>query len=173
MIMIALFVALVVVFDVLSKFVPFLQMPNGGSIDLSVMVMVVASYILGWKKGAVVALLGLLVTFMFSPPYILTISQFLFDYVFPVMVMGIVSIVDFKNKRNIEIAISLFFLLRILSLVTSGAMFWPPEGSVAGTIEAWIFSLGYNLPYSIATYIVAIIATPLLLNRLRKIKNIN
>lgn len=169
---IALFIALLVVFDVLSKFIPFLQMPNGGSVDLGVIVLLMASFALGWKKGMIVALLGMIVTFMFSPPYILSIPQFIFDYVIPVMVIPFAAVI--KNRKSAMVMISIFavFVLRIVSLVASGALFWPPEGSVAGGQEAWIFSLAYNLPYSIMTFVVVTGTILILWNRIEKINKV-
>lgn len=166
---IALFIALLVAFDVVSKFIPFLQMPNGGSIDLSVIILLVASYTLGTKKGLVVAFLGMFVTFMFSPPYIISFPQFLFDYVIPVMIIPFAGIVRGKNAIAMMISITCVFVLRILSLVTSGALFWPPEGSVAGGVEAWMFSLAYNLPYSILTFVVVTTCIMLMRKRIERI----
>ena len=60
----ALYVALAVVLDYVSALIPFLQMPNGGSINLAVIPVFVASYHLGAKKGVAVGLLWWLVGFM-------------------------------------------------------------------------------------------------------------
>ncbi len=60
-------------------------------------------------------------------------------------------------------------LLKFISHVIAGAIYWFPEGEAAGSSAAWIYSINYNLWYNLATLLVAIIVTPILIKRLRKV----
>ncbi|MGL5977474.1 MAG: energy-coupled thiamine transporter ThiT [Erysipelotrichaceae bacterium] len=165
---IAAFVALAVVFDLVSKFIPFLQMPNGGSIELSVVAVICASFLLGWKKGVLVAFLAWIVGFMFSTPYIISFPQMMLDYIVPVGILGFAALIPatFNGKRFALPGTFVVCALRTISFVLSGVYFWPPEDAVAGSSPAWVYSLSYNLPYSLATMLVALILVPIIINRL-------
>ena len=45
-----------------GNMIPFLQMPNGGSIELELIPLMIASYHLGWKYGALCGLASFLLT---------------------------------------------------------------------------------------------------------------
>lgn len=47
----ALYVALYIVLKYVGNLIPFLQMPNGGSIELELIAVFICSYHLGWKIG--------------------------------------------------------------------------------------------------------------------------
>lgn len=161
-----IFVALIIVFDFVGKFIPFLQMPNGGSIDLGSIALLVASFSLGWKRGTVIAILAMLVTFMFNPPYIVSLPQFLLDYLLPWLATGTAAIwlSLIKGKYSIYIAVTIAMVLRFLCNLFAGVFFWFPEGEAAGSIGAWIYSLNYNAGYNIATMVVALILVPIIYN---------
>ena len=48
----AIYMALYVALKMVGNMIPFLQMPNGGSIELELIPLMIASYHLGWKYGA-------------------------------------------------------------------------------------------------------------------------
>ena len=60
----ALYAALYVVLKTVGNFIPFLQMPNGGSIEIELIAVFIASWHLGWSYGIGVALLSWLITFV-------------------------------------------------------------------------------------------------------------
>lgn len=216
----ALYVALYVVLKYVGNLIPFLVMPNGGSIELELVAVFICSYHLGWKFGIVDAVLSWLITIVLGfPMYFVHPLQILLDYILPLVVCGLASLLwpikesnktitvimglilglsaffgitnsyentiisdiiggifgvlmfvftywYLQNKKKYGIFISM--ILKYICQLLSGVYFWFPNGSVAGSKEAWIFSAGYNLWYNLVTLIVCIIIVPTLINRLSK-----
>ncbi len=163
----ALYAALYVVLWYVGEFIPFLQMPQGGSIEIEVAVLFVASYHLGWKKGLCVAALSWLLQFILGGArWFLNIAQYSLDYFVPLIVMSIASIY-WKGKYRYYVGVSVGMILKYVSTVLSGVYFWPPEDGVAGSAAAWVYSLGYNLWYNAATLVVCIILVPILIRSLQ------
>ncbi len=89
---IAFYCALAVLFDYANQFIPFLQMPNGGSINLAVIPVFIASYHLGATKGIVTGLLWWLIGLTLGlNNYMVSFSQTAFDYIIPAMIIGFAS----------------------------------------------------------------------------------
>ena len=63
-VLIALFIALAIVLDLIKEMLPFLNMPSGGSINIALIPVVVGSFVLGYKKGIVIGLMWWLLTFV-------------------------------------------------------------------------------------------------------------
>ena len=168
----ALYIALAIVLDYIGQFIPILQMPNGGSINIAIIPVLLASYHLGWKKGVGVGLGWWLIGFMYGlNNWYLNPMQYLLDYILPMAGVGLASLLPKVSKiSNVYIGIVVVGLLRLASTVLSGVYYWPPEGSVAGSGAAWAFSLSYNSPYNISTIIVALILVPIVINVVKKSK---
>ena len=217
----ALYVALYIALKWIGNLIPFLQMPNGGSIELELIAIFVASYHLGWKYGGIIAILSWVLTiFLGFTMWFVKIPQIFLDYILPLLVCGLASLLWPFNKSNkalnylmaVLLAVAAFFgisrswngttaivvaviasfavliftiwylstrqcfgvvlsmVLKYIFQVLSGVYYWMPEGSLAGSSEAWIFSLGYNLWYNLVTMIVCIFLVPLLINSLKKAK---
>ena len=165
----AFYAALYVVLKWIGDLIPFLQMPQGGSIQIELIALFIASYHLGWDKGILVGLLCWLLTFiMGSGRWFVNIMQYALDYFIPLIVVGAASIYWQKGKYNVYICITIAMLLRFMSNVLSGVYYWPPEEAAAGSMPAWIYSLSYNSGYTIATYILCILIVPVLINALKK-----
>ncbi|NLC96555.1 MAG: hypothetical protein GX675_03175 [Erysipelotrichaceae bacterium] len=166
----ALYIALAIVLDYIGQFIPILQMPNGGSINIAVIPVFIASYHLGFKKGVVVGLGWWFVGFIYGlNNWYLNPMQYILDYLLPVSIIGIAPLLPrIKKISNIYTGVVVASTLRFVSTVLSGVYYWPPQGSVAGSKQAWLFSLTYNFWYNFATMIVAIIVVPLLINILNK-----
>lgn len=166
---IAAYAAIYVVLWWLGKFIPFLQMPQGGSIELQLIAIFISSYHLGWKKGIGVAMLCWLITFILgSGRWYLNPMQYALDYFIPLLVVGLASLY-FKNDKKYMIGVIIGMVLKFMSNVLSGVYFWPPEDGPAGSLAAWIYSLSYNSGYNLVTLIVCVILVPLLINRLKKV----
>lgn len=170
---IAFYVALSVVLNYLNHFFPIIQMNNGGSVEYALVALIVASYHLGWKKGLATALLSWFVeTFFFSfHSYMLNPMQVFFDYVFPIGVMGLTSAVKKISDNqtvNVSFAIVVVMVLKYLSHVASGALFYAAYNElVNGSLGGWIFSFGYNATYCIPTMILSLLTVPALLKRMQ------
>lgn len=165
----AMYIALALVLDYVSELIPFLQMPMGGSINLAVIPVIVASYHMGWKNGALVGLLWWFVGFImfgFNRWY-LNPAQYLLDYIIPAAILGFASIMPkFGMKNNLYTGIVIVSVLRFACNLLSGVFFYFPEGSAPGSLGAWIYSFNYNIWYNLATMVAAIIIAPILIKRL-------
>ena len=108
----ALYVALYVVLKWVGNMIPFLQMPNGGSIELELIAVFIASYHLGWKSGLCVAILSWLITIVLGfPMYFYWPIQILLDYVLPLAACGLASLLfsirDLDNTGAIVLSLIL------------------------------------------------------------------
>lgn len=153
-----------VVFDIVKEFIPFINMPGGGSINISLIPVVVCCFTLGTKDGMVCSILSYLIsTILGLNNYFLNIFQYLFDYIIPTVCVGLCA-VFYKNRKfkEMELGIIISMLLRFFSIVISGAFFWLDSTVIAGSKEAFIASSIINFPYSLGTLIVLLISTPLI-----------
>ncbi len=103
LILIAFYAALFVVLDV---FAIFPSMPQGGSLDVAVIVLVIASYHLGVKKAFLTALVSIVIKLLFLHPTLLAsdnvfyvILQVLLDYVFAYTVYAFCSLIPVQVIR--------------------------------------------------------------------------
>ena len=89
----AIYMALYVALKMVGNMIPFLQMPNGGSIELELIPLMIASYHLGWKYGALCGLASFLLTIVLGfPMYFVQPMQIVLDYVLPISIVGMVSL---------------------------------------------------------------------------------
>ena len=168
-VLISIYCALAIVLDYIKAFIPFLNMPLGGSINIALIPVVLCSFHLGIFYGMMCGLLWWLVSSLLGlNPFFLSFAQYVIDYILPSAIVGISSIF-YKNKKvfEIELGIIIMMILRTLLLVISGAIYWP-SGVASNSIEAWIASLSYNIPYCAATLIMLLIVMPLLVRSMRK-----
>lgn len=165
---IAMYVALFIVLNTMTKFLP--QMVNGGTVDLAIIPIFIASYHLGWRYGAWTGLLSWVVGLIFGiNRYMVSPLQIMFDYIIPIIAPGIASFFPMIKVRNVAISnlytgICFGMFLKYFSHVLAGVYFWFPEGSAAGSFAAWIYSAWtYNLGYNVLTLIACLIIVPVLL----------
>ncbi len=173
LVLMAFYAALALVLDYVSAMIPFLQMPQGGSINLAVIPVFVASYHLGWKKGIATGLLWWLIGFLMGlNNWFVDPMQYALDYIIPAVICGMAALLPrIKNIPNIYSGVVVMMIIKFISHVLSGVYYWPPEGAARGSMAAWTYSLGYNLWYNLATLIVALIIVPLIIKRLSKNRN--
>lgn len=168
---IGLYAALTVVLAYVSKMIPFLQMPQGGSIELYLIPTFICSYHLGWKSGVGAGLLGFLVSRIIgiSGDWYLTPMQYILDYIIPAGVCGFAALFpNIKKIKGLYLGVIVTMILKYLSNVLAGVYFWFPETTYAGSAASWAYSSVYNLYYNLATLIVCAIIVPLLCERLSK-----
>ena len=168
LVFISIFCALAISLDYIKTFIPFLNMPSGGSINIALIPVVICAFYLGPIEGIFCGLLWWLTTSIFGlNPYYISLAQYLVDYVIPSGIIGICSI--FYKKKNlleVELGILIMMIIRTSCLVISGALFWS-EAS-AGSLSAWSASVIYNFPYCLATAIMLMIIVPMILRSLKK-----
>ena len=152
----AMYAALFAVLDVISNsFIPFLKIPNGGSIGISTVVLLVCSYHLGWKKAMISGVVSVLIQFVTGPMYMSNLLGFFLDYLFAFSIYGIASL--FPNIGYFYTGVLITNFLRFVSHTIGGVLVW--ETTLWGSII-------YNAPYMIATCIVGLILVPLIVQRL-------
>lgn len=165
----SLYVALSIVLDYIKEFLPFLNMASGGSINIALIPVVVASFHLGSKKGVFVGLLWWFISFLLGlNKWFISVPQYMLDYIIPSGVIGLSSIF-YKKRQNYEIVlgIMLAMVIRTSSIVVSGAIFWPGD-LASGSLPAWTYSLGYNMPYSLITTVMLVLIVPIIMKTLNK-----
>lgn len=173
LIFIAMYVALAVVLDYVSELIPFLQMPQGGNINLALISVFMASYHLGWKNGIITGLLWWLVGFMMGQNrWYLTPIQYILDYIGPAIVCGFAAAFPKVSKvSNVFTGVTVTMVLKYFIHTLAGVYFWFPETTYAGSAASWIYSLGYNLWYNLATLIICVILVPILVKALNRGSN--
>lgn len=170
LVFISIYCAIAIVLDYIKAFIPFLNMPAGGSINIALIPIVVCSFHLSMFDGIVAGLLWWLVSSILGlNPYFISIEQYVVDYIIPSGIIGVCSCF-YKKKNILEIEIGIIFMMiiRTLCLVISGAIFWP-EGVASNSIAAWNASLIYNVPYCVATLIMLLIIIPIVMKSIKKI----
>lgn len=170
----AVMVALAFGLDFLSKLVPFLTLPWGGSItSLSMLPIIVYSIRNGVKYGLmcsfVYALVQLVVDLAKLGTWGLTPVTFtacvLLDYIIAFSVLGLAGIFRRKGMKGwIGGAVGAIFL-RYVSHVISGAAVFASVGKVWNAIEinnTWLYSMAYNACYMLPEMILTTIGAVLL-----------
>ena len=166
LVFVAMFAALYTVLEYLSNTLSILQMPQGGSVGLSAIAILLASYLLGFKKGLIVSLLGVSVGLMLKPPKeIFHWAQFLLDYILAFNVYAVSVFVPSLNLKGVEFPIGTLVgdVLRFFVANLAGWIFFSMyyEGNVLFGVMA------YNATYIIPTAILNFVFVMALLPRLR------
>ena len=116
---ISIYCALALVLDYIKAFIPFLNMPSGGSINIALIPVALSSFHLGTTEGMSVGFLWWLVSSILGlNPYYINIYQYVVDYVLPSVIIGASAL--FYSKKNIyeiEIGLIVMMLIRTFLLV--------------------------------------------------------
>jgi len=166
---IAIYVALAIVLDYIKAFIPFLNLPSGGSINIALIPIVLSGFHLGYKNGFLVSAIWLVLSAILGlNPYFINIFQYALDYLIGNLALGM-SAIFYKKKTNLEIIIGIIVmsLIKLITIVFSGMYFWTGEGAKLN-LEGFIFSFGYNGPAIIVTTIMLIIVTPILVKTVKR-----
>ena len=147
----ALYVALFTVLDYLGNQLTFLSMPNGGSVSLSVIAILVSSYHLGYKKGLLVAICCVIMMGITGTIYTVSVTSYVLEYLVAFGVYGLASI--FKNYKYFYSGVLIVGVIRLLCHLAAGVIFW--ETTLWG-------SLLYNGPYMAATTLLSLILVPII-----------
>lgn len=163
MVRIGIYVAMFIALDYISNQIPIFKMPNGGTIGFSTIVLLLASYHLGWKKGLVVSLMTIPLQGFFAPFYFVNIFGFFLEYVVAFGIYGLASLFpDINTKFEIMTGIIVVNVVRFIIHLTAGVYFWGLN---------WWGSFVYNFGYMFLTMIVGLIFTPLIYKRIKVITN--
>lgn len=154
----AMYAALFLVLDYATLLIPFLQMPQGGSIGLGTIALLLASYHLGAVKGLIVAMISIPLQQLTSGLWIAGIPGLFLDYIIAFGIYGVACV--FPNFGYFYTGIIVTNFVRFVSHVLSGMICYetPFWGSVV-----------YNGPYMLATCLVGLILVPILHKRLKNV----
>lgn len=169
LVFISIYCALTLVLDYVKSFIPFLNMPSGGSINIALIPVALSSFHLGISGGMLVGFMWWLVSSILGlNPYYINVFQYFVDYILPSIVVGLCSMFySKKNNFEIELGIIVTMLIRTFILTLSGAIFWP-NGVASNSLLAWSASIIYNVPYCFASMIMLLITIPIIINSLKK-----
>ncbi len=155
LVLMAFYVALFMILDSFVNTLPFFQMPNGGSLGISTLALIIASYHLGWQKGLLVAIVSVFAQFITGPMYTPTLLGFVLDYLIGFSVYGLACL--FPTVKMFYSGVFITNLIRFASSVISGVYVWQTP---------WWGSITYNATYIIPTLIVGLVFTPLFMKAL-------
>lgn len=147
----AFYLALFMIFDAFVNTLPFFQMPQGGSLGISTVVLLIASYHLGFKKGLIVSVLSVLLQFVTGRMYILGFTQFCLDYLIAFGAYGFACL--FPNYKEFYSGVLITNCIRFISSTISGVVFYNTTLAASIIYQAW---------YMVPTTIVGLIFVPLL-----------
>ena len=154
----AIYCAVFVVFDRVSDMLNLFKMASGGKLNFGPIALLVCSYHLGWKKGAMVGVVSVFLQLVIGSVSWYGIGSFLLDYLIAYAVYGIASM--FPNFGYFYSGILVTSVIRLLSSTLAGTILWETP--------FWA-SLSYNATYIIPTTVCAIIVVPLLVERLKPV----
>lgn len=156
LVFLAMYMAMFMVLDVVVNQYQLLQMPNGGSLGLSVIPLLVASYHLGWKYGLVGTFASILLMFVTGPMFTPSLIGFLIDYVIAFSVYGLACV--FPNYGFFYTGILITNVVRFCAHVLSGVLVWG--------VALWPSAV-YNFPYMAATTVLTLLIVPMLTARIK------
>ncbi|MCF0112317.1 MAG: energy-coupled thiamine transporter ThiT [Erysipelotrichaceae bacterium] len=165
LVLMAMYLALFYVLDVISNMIPFFKMPQGGTLGLGVVALILCSYHLGWKKGVVVATLSVVLQFMTGQMWLVQNSdgfsifqifiQFMMEYPLAFGIYGLSSV--FPNYGKFYTGAAVTNLVRLGLHIVAGHIYWATP---------WLGSVTYNAWYMIPTMLVCLVVVPIIDTRL-------
>lgn len=166
----SILVALAFVLDYVANIYSGWFWPFGGSISISLVPLAVIAFRYGWVAGFLSGFtMGLLQ--LLTGAYIMHPIQVLFDYPLPYAVLGFAGF--FASKVNVVevgqrslyiwLATGIGSIARLACHIISGVVFfadYAPEG-----MYPVVYSVGYNTPFVLASYILSAIILVVLYKR--------
>lgn len=158
----AMYVALFLVLDWVSgNLLP--AMPQGGSLGLSTIVLIIAAFDLGLIKSLFVVILCLMLSFFTDPPYFVNFFQYFLDYVVGYAAYSLAVVlrnprVDDRNIASYVLPILVPNVIRFFSSSLAGVLYYGVN---------WWGSFVYQSGYVIPTIVVTFLILPFLYPRLK------
>lgn len=157
----AIYLSLFAVLDLASNSFRLFAMPQGGSLGLGVIALLVASYDIGFKKGLMVGLMSVIMQYItLRPPTFIGFGQFLLDYILAFGIYGLACLFPslYKDKAYpIMPGILITNVLRLFFHTLGGVLYWQTP---------WKASFTYNASYMIPTLLLCLVLVPLIYKRL-------
>ena len=160
---ISIMIALTSVFEVVFSTIGITVFPNGGSVSLALLPLMVITMRLGFLRGLLAAsIYGIFQFVLPVPVFFLTPIQYVFDYIVPTIAAVLIVALG-RKKSQVLLGVVAVFVAKYVSHVIAGVVFWgeyAPEG-----FSAWTWSLYYNATYSFPSLVLSLIVVSVLLNR--------
>ncbi|MEJ6950877.1 energy-coupled thiamine transporter ThiT [Natronospora cellulosivora (SeqCode)] len=168
-------IGLAVALAVVLNFMTLFRMPQGGSVNLEMLPILIVAIRWGGIPGMLTGFVYGLVQLALNP-YVVHPVQFILDYPFAYMLLGIAGFIPVKLKASKKIIvygtafIALFLgtFARFISHLLSGAIFFAhfaPEGQ-----NVWLYSSIYNASFLIPSLLIAFVIIVPLLKTLMKVE---
>lgn len=153
----AVLVSIAVLFELVSKLIPFLQMPYGGSVSLTMLPIIIVAYRHGIGYGMMSGMVFGIVNFLVDG-YAFFWGSFVFDYGLAFVVLGLAGLFSKKVLKGhvwaFVAGIVLASTLRYLVHSFSGVIFF---AEYAGDKHVVLYSFVlYNGPYMLGSMIACI-----------------
>ena len=159
--------AVMVALAVLCSFIKVWEMPQGGSVALTMVPILVVSYRRGAVAGVVTGGIYGAVSMIFAG-IIYHPMSILLDYVLAFALVGISGLFK-KSAKGIILGTTAGVSGRFLSSLVSGAVLfaeYAPEGQ-----NPWVYSLVYQATYLIPELIISIVIMLIIYNKANKLLN--
>ncbi len=151
---IALFAGLGLILDFISGLLSGMVWAFGGSISLGVLPIFIVSFRRGTGAGLLTGLIVGMLQIILGDTYIVHPAQFLLDYAFAYMIVGIAGVVHKKiNILTIIIGVVIGMSARFIMHFLSGVIYF---AEYAGDQHVVIYSFVYNLSYLLPTLVIVI-----------------
>jgi len=158
-------IGMAVALSVILNFIPLWRMPQGGSISLEMLPILIIALRWGASSGMMAGAVYGLVQLAFGP-FIIHPAQLVLDYPLPYMLVGLAGIfsskIDLKAKGStygwLLLAVFTGGLGRFVSHFFSGVIFfaqYAPEGQSPWVYSA-IYNISYLLPALLLSYVIII-----------------
>lgn len=158
---IAIMLALAIVLDYVSTFIPFLKMPQGGQATLGYIPLLVLALVEGWVPALIGSFMFTFLQWVYTPPYVVHWLQFLLDYPLPVILMVLITSFSLFYKRPLTQYYTAVVFTMLGSIVAyflhvlAGVVFF---AEYAGETPVWLYSFAYNGGYMLVTALVNLVA---------------
>lgn len=160
MVFISLFAGMQLVLEFLTQFAP--QMPQGGNVAFSLVVIFLCSYLMSYQYAFVVSMLCVVLHLVLGFSTYYGIASFIFDYVFAMSVIAFSACIPSIQYKNtiLPIGIVVTMVLKTICHLLAGWYAWSTP---------LVGNLAYNLPYNIATMVSCVVLFMVLYPRLKKL----
>lgn len=156
----AIMIALAVTFEFIVKSFGFLTLPQGGSLSLTMLPIMIIGLRRGVKYGVLTGIIYGILNFMIDG-YVLHWGSLILDYLLAFSVIGLTGLFKNKAKDNIWILMFSIFIVAFMRFaihVTSGMIFFREYLETDGSLLAdLIGSLSYNSIYMLPSTILCLI----------------
>lgn len=159
----AMFMAVTIVLSFVNKALP--EMPQSGTISIDIVAIFLCAYFMGAGYGVICGVGVAILQFVLGMATYYGPWSVLLDYVLPLGVCGIASVVPSTKIKDVPVfwGIFLSMLLKFMSHYFSGAWLFAEYANG----NPWIYSFFYNLWYNLATLVLCLIVVPILYRRLQ------